>query len=111
MRYLSYTLIVVGMGCLFFGLFGCSVRSGSLPTADQLFQNRLAPEGTDMDALRRGRALAVTECASCHRFFFPREYSPEEWHRTIRAMGRRASLDQRQINDIDYYYQLASGTR
>ena len=111
MRCLSYIVMIIWMGFLFFDLFGCTVKSVSLPTADQLFLNRTVPESTDMEGLRRGRALAITECASCHRFFFPREYSPEEWHRIIRVMGRRTSLDQRQVNDIDYYFQLASGTR
>lgn len=77
---------------------GCATSSEHVPTSEQL-----TARGIDEAAFRRGRALAVTECASCHRFFRPGEYSHEEWPGIIRKMGGRASLSKSQTADIELY--------
>lgn len=105
MQYIHRVLI---LGLLFLIIVGCAASSDSLLTAKQLVSYGVAPEDADMDALRRGRAMAVRECAACHRFYFPKEYSSEEWPKIIRKMGKRMGLDQRTIADLDLYFQLAS---
>ena len=107
MQYIHSVLI---LGLLFLIIAGCSASSGSLLTAAQMVSYGLASEDVDMDALRKGRALVVRECAACHRFYFPKEYSPEEWPSIIRKMGKRMSLDKRDIADLDLYFQLASSS-
>jgi len=64
--------------------------------------------GTDAAALRRGRAIFVTECATCHRLFLPAEYSPEQWSGIVRRMSARASLSGEQAADLERYLRAAS---
>jgi hypothetical protein len=99
-------ILILGLLVLIFN--GCSTLDSSLPTAESLLIYEIVPKDVDTKALNRGRALAVTECSGCHRFFFPQEYSPEEWRRIIRAMGKRMSLGGKQIEDLNLYFQLTS---
>jgi len=52
--------------------------------------------------------LAVTECTTCHRFFFPYEYPAAIWPSLMRNMGREANLSNRQIGDVTRYMVAAS---
>jgi len=90
------------------GLSGCAAGKASIPTADALGAAGTLPGGTDMDALRRGRAVLVTECAACHRLFLPHEYSPEQWRGIVARMARRASLSGDQSEDLLLYLSAAS---
>jgi len=65
--------------------------------------------GTDAAALRRGRAILVTECATCHRLFPPSEYAPEQWGGIVKRMAARASLSVEQAADLELYLKAASG--
>lgn len=88
------------------GLGGCAAAGPSLPTAEELVGSSAAsPQG---EALRRGRAIAATECTGCHRLFWPREYSPAEWRVIAQKMGLRASLGEEQIRDLSAYLEAAS---
>jgi hypothetical protein len=89
-------------------LIACKTSTGSFPTPEKLVKSDDISEGIDKESLTRGRALAVTECAGCHRFYFPREYSPSEWNRIIRKKAKRLSLGKEQIADINLYFQTAS---
>ena len=66
------------------------------------------PQGTDCDSLWRGRALAVTECAPCHRFLWPHEYPPEAWPALVKRMGTKTNLSSRQVADVTRYMVAAS---
>jgi len=90
------------------GLSGCAAGKASIPTADALGAAGALPRGTDLDALRRGRAVLVTECATCHRLFLPAEYSPEQWGGIVRRMAARASLSGEQATDLELYLKAAS---
>jgi len=90
------------------GLSGCATGKASLPTADALGAAGALPGGTDMDALRRGRAILVTECANCHRLFLPAEYSPEQWGGIVKRMANRASLGDDQAADLELYLAVSS---
>jgi len=89
-------------------LFACKTYTSSLPTPEQLFKNGQVSEEVDKGSLTRGRALAVTECSGCHRFYFPKEYSPAEWNRIIIKKAKRLSLGRERIADIKLYFQTAS---
>ncbi len=99
-------IFILGLLVLIFN--GCSTLDSSLPTAASLLIYEIVPKDVDTKALNRGRALAVTECSACHRFFFPKKYSPQKWRKIIPAMGKRMSLGQKQIEDLNLYFQLAS---
>jgi mono/diheme cytochrome c family protein len=90
------------------GLSGCAAGKASIPTADELGAAGALPRGTDLDALRRGRAVLVTECATCHRLFLPHEYSTEQWRGIVKRMGARASLSEDQAADLLLYLSSAS---
>jgi hypothetical protein len=83
-------------------LAGCATSAGTLPTPGQL------ASGADMASLRRGRALAVTDCTSCHRLYWPREYQPDEWPRIVREMAGLMSLSKTQVRDLTLYFRAAS---
>lgn len=96
------------LGLIFFISSGCVTIDRSLPTAETLLTYDTVPKNVDTKALNRGRALAVTQCSSCHRFFFPEEYSPDEWRVIIRNMAKRMLLNQKQLEAIDLYFHVAS---
>ena len=82
---------------------GCATTAEPALTAESM-----AAEGVDAASVRRGRALAVTGCAECHRFYWPHEYSPEEWPRIVRKMRNRASLDSGQADAVELYFVATS---
>lgn len=85
-------------------LIGCaSIKR--MPAADEV---ETRPEGPDRETLRRGRALAVTECAGCHRIYWPEEFSPNQWSDIAQNMGRRASLTTSQTEDLRAYLMAAA---
>ena len=89
-------------------LSGCCTTYSPLPTEEELACMGALSQETDYDSLRRGRALAVTECASCHRFLWPHEYPPEVWPALVNRMGRKTQLNRRQIGDVTRYMVAAS---
>lgn len=90
------------------GFAGCANLPSLLPTETQLVAARAMPETAPCDAIRRGRALAVTQCVGCHRFFFPYEYPPNAWPALIHDMGNKALLTRRQVGDVTRYMVAAS---
>ena len=86
---------------------GCTTSTGMLPMPGELIA-RGTPAGADTGALRRGRALAVTECASCHRFYWPHEYTPGQWSTIAEQMGNLMSLSESQAKDLKLYFMAAS---
>jgi hypothetical protein len=82
---------------------GCATTAESGLTAELM-----AAEGIDEARVRRGRALAVTGCAECHRFYWPHEYSPEEWPGIVKKMGNRSALDSAQTADVELYFVTTS---
>ena len=105
MRYAHFIFIFALLSVI---CYGCSTPYGLLPTAEILLKYDIDPKPADVKAVNRGRALSLRECSACHRFYFPKEYSPEEWPKIIRKMGKRMSLDKKQTEDLNLYFQLAS---
>ena len=109
----SLRRVVITMALLAFvggviGLSGCAAGKASIPTADALGAAGGLSGETDVAALRRGRAIFVTECATCHRLFLPAEYSPEQWGGIVKRMSARASLSGEQAADLERYLRAAS---
>ena len=97
----TITIMAILVAALF---AGCATTSSPMLTSEELEEL-----GVDEATLRRGRILAVTECAACHRFYWPSEYSPEEWPPIIRKMGNRASLSKDQVSELEAYMVTMSG--
>ncbi|RJP75372.1 MAG: hypothetical protein C4532_00555 [Candidatus Abyssobacteria bacterium SURF_17] len=89
-------------------LVGCAGLTNSLPIPEHLMEQGAVRDDSQLDSLRRGRALAVTECTECHRLYWPGDYAPDEWPRIIRKMGYRTSLDAGQLSDLELYHVTAS---
>lgn len=107
------TCMVIGLALLACaavaaGLSGCAAGKASIPTADDLSTAGVLPKGADREALGRGRAILVTECATCHRLFLPAEYTPEQWGGIVRRMAARASLSGDQAADLELYLTVSS---
>lgn len=90
------------------GISGCAAGKAAIPTAEELRAGAALPEGADLDALRRGRAIFVTECAACHKLFPPKAHSPEQWRPIVKRMAGRASLGGDQAADLLLYLSSAS---
>ncbi len=89
------------------GSAGCAAGKASLPTAEEISAAGTLPPRADRDALKRGRAVLVTECATCHRLFLPAEYPPERWRGIVKRMAARASLSEEQTADLLLYLSAA----
>ena len=110
---LLYGGIVVALlaaGGLSSGLTGCAGERSFLPTVEELSAPGGLAGGADVETLRRGRAIYVTECTACHRLFPPKNYSPEQWRVFVRKMAPRASLSGSQAADLLMYLSAASRT-
>ena len=100
-------LAVVGEAVL--AATGCQIqRRLFMPTSGQLVDLHLVTAEEDLDALERGRAIAVIDCSGCHRQYWPAEYTPGEWKRIIRVMSRRASLSREESADVGAYFRAVS---
>jgi hypothetical protein len=104
----TLVLAMLSVAGLAGGVIGCATGRTSIPTAEELGAAGSLPKGADLGALRRGRAILVTECATCHKLFLPDEYSREEWPGIIARMARRASLGEEQAADLLLYLSATS---
>jgi mono/diheme cytochrome c family protein len=95
-------------GSIAVGLSACAGASLRLPTAEELAPAVTVRQVGDVEALRRGRAVYVTECAACHRLYSPADYSPEQWPGIVARMARRASLAGDQAADLLLYLLAAA---
>ena len=89
-------------------LVACVTNNTRLPPPEQLLMLDEGSTNPELENLRSGRSLAITECASCHRFYWPEEYSPEAWKEILRRMARLSSLSERQADHLTSYFLLAS---
>src|SRR5512143_4213094 len=94
-------------GSLAAGLSACASAPLRLPTAEELVPAAAVRQTGDVEALRRGRAVYVTECAACHRLYNPADYTPEQWREIVARMARRASLPGDQAADLLLYLSAA----
>ncbi len=90
------------------GIAGCAVGRTSVPTAEDLSVAGVLSGKTNVEAVRRGRVIFVTECGACHKLYLPGEYSPQEWRPIVKRMADRASLGTEQALDLDMYLTAAS---
>lgn len=90
------------------GFTGGVCRWSALPTARALLAADVPSADERYCSMQRGRALVVTECTACHRFFFPCEYPPAMWPSLIQNMASRPVLTNRQIGDMTRYMVAAS---
>ena len=103
-----FGILLAAVLALAAGVAGCAAGKASLPTAEEMSAAGTLPQGADMDALRRGRNVLVTECTGCHRLFLPREYSPEQWRAIVKRMAARASLADDQAADLALYLSASA---
>ena len=85
------------------GLLSCATSFEGLQAPEEVAARMTQKGGIDVAALRNGRAILVTDCTSCHRLYLPNEYKPQEWADIIPKMGRRASLTERQVRELETY--------
>lgn len=81
-----------------------------MPTAERLVDLGIVEAGSNLDALNRGRAIAIVDCRDCHRQYWPQEFRSNRWPRLTRKMGHLASLRQTEIVDLRSYMVEASKT-
>ena len=89
---------------------GCLTTQNAMPTAQQLVDMGLVDADADVQALHKGRALAMTACIECHRTYFPQEYHPARWPHLAEEMGEMSNLRPDQIRALRAYMVAASKT-
>ena len=92
-------LVINTIGLVMAFLLACQTTPASMP----VYSSQLNA-GVDAAAYNRGRNLALTDCASCHRIYYPKEYTAAEWKRIMPPMGKRASLSAEDVEDLLIYY-------
>lgn len=85
-------------------LASCAAKR-TMPTVDQLVD---AGSNADIESMRNGRAMAMTECIDCHRFYWPDEYTAEEWEPILDRMADLSSLTPEQLEDLKVYMTAAA---
>ncbi len=81
------------------------LSGGAFPPAEALLSSDAGPE---VRLLRRGRAVAMTQCAQCHRVHYPKEYAPAEWPAITARMARLAGLSGDDGKALAAYLKAAS---
>lgn len=99
--------ITIAISAFCIVLFSCTANRIPLPVQPQKTGTE---NGTNKEKslLKKGRILAITECAECHRYYSPEEYTPEEWYGIIRDKAQRLSLGSDQIDALDLYFKSES---
>ncbi len=85
----------------------CVSAKYAFPTAGEL-EGSGRFDARQLESLEAGRVLAVVECSDCHRMYWPAEYSAEEWPGILATMGRRASLTEEEIADLELYFTVVA---
>ena len=89
-------------------LCSCTTDHTSLLSQTQKTGGEIRLDNIENSLLRKGHVLARTECAECHRFYSPEEYTPEEWDRIIKEKAQRLSIRKDQVEALDYYFKTES---
>ncbi len=87
-------------------LIGCTAMH-RMPVADEVVPHG---EDADLDTLRQGRAIVVSECVGCHRTYWPGEFSPRQWNDIAQNMSNRVGLTTPQSQAVRSYLMAAART-
>ncbi|MEM7261613.1 MAG: hypothetical protein AAF488_06450 [Planctomycetota bacterium] len=85
----------------------CSSARYSLPTTEELRQTGRFSE-PELESLEEGRIIGVTECADCHRMYWPAEKPSEEWPGIMHAMADRSGLEDADVEHLSFYFSMVS---
>lgn len=99
----------VGLVVIFSALLAvaCSSARYALPTADELRRTGRFSD-PEIESLEEGRIIAVTECADCHRMYWPAEKGAEDWPGIMHAMAGRAALEESDVEHLSFYFGVVS---
>lgn len=81
---------------------GCAPKIGASGKAAAV-PIPVSTTGTEQLAIKQGKLLAATSCITCHRFYFPKEYSPKQWDVILEWKRNRLSLTQSQVDCLGAY--------
>ena len=79
----------------------------SIACSQQLYVPKNAISGINILDLQNGRNLYVTNCASCHQLFLPKQFSEEDWIKNLNSMQIRANISEEQKKLIYQYLTRA----
>ena len=83
---------------------GCvSTLEGVAPPVNAAMIEVARNEGSDAEALDRGRLIYITRCAQCHSVLPVGQYSRQEWDRILPDMAQRTRLDGNQAAELRAY--------
>jgi cytochrome c5 len=99
----------VRLAALAFALVsGCALGGARLPTAADLLSSDGEPVEANAEALQEGRSVFLKDCAECHRYYWPEEYTPTEWRALLPEMGDRTGLGDDELRALTLYLATAS---
>lgn len=109
-KYIFSAAALLALGAMAAVLPGCVTGAWSMPSAARLVELGIVTPDADLAALDRGRAMAIVDCRDCHRQYWPQQYETREWSHLAIDMGRRASMNEKQIGELRRYLIAASKT-
>jgi hypothetical protein len=104
--YPIFFVILIATDSLFLRCAGPEKRR--LPSPAQLVKQGEHNGKYELSELEEGRTLFIKECASCHRHYWPAEYTPQRWREILHRHRKRGSLTQQQFAPLEKYLTLAS---
>jgi hypothetical protein len=100
-------LTIVGVtGLLLLVLPACMTTKQMAPPIETTFIDH-AGKSADLEQLRRGRTLYVTNCTKCHTVEPINRYSMRRWHRTMIDMTEESKMTETQEKDVMAYIHSA----
>jgi cytochrome c5 len=58
---------------------------------------------SNIEELRKGRALYVSKCSSCHTLYLPEKYNKTEWAKWVDRMAPKAKITDQEKELIQAY--------
>jgi cytochrome c5 len=105
MRLVGLFAWAVGAGCAAYP------KSAAVPAAITDADVRLAaekwPDGVTQEKLETGRKLFAEKCNHCHEYPDIRSVEEHAWPPILKRMGKRAGLDDAQIDDVGRFVLVA----
>lgn len=82
---------------------GCVSLETMAPPVEGTVIQQASIHGTDVQSLRRGRAIYLNQCVRCHTVMAVNDYDVAEWRALMPEMGKEAKLTGEQEQDVlDY---------
>jgi|AntRauTorckE6833_2_1112554.scaffolds.fasta_scaffold49565_2 cytochrome c5 len=82
---------------------GCATQK-PIPMPDQAMVEK---SGVEMETLKRGHTIYLTECSRCHEPVMPTDVSGKDWHLVVPGMAWNAGISEEDEEAVTRYIMAA----